>query len=187
MPKVKNLFTGELKRHVLDNVCYKQLEETLMWSNPQVEEFDEIELFSDFCDFTDHVYNIGLLRRYFEEDNKQTVLDKYKRLAHDFILSRDGHGAGFWDRGMGSLGEQLTKCAESFGSTDSLITKYKQDDLVLQCDDDNRDTVTFSYDCNQNLVYLEPDFSSISASDGLILTREKVEELKAWLNQLDFE
>jgi hypothetical protein len=35
--------------------------------------------------------------------------------GHDFWLSRNGHGAGFWDRGYGELGNRLHKCAEAFG------------------------------------------------------------------------
>lgn len=28
--------------------------------------------------------------------------------GHDFWLTRNGHGAGFWDRGLGDIGEKLT-------------------------------------------------------------------------------
>lgn len=28
--------------------------------------------------------------------------------GHNFILSANGHGTGFWDRGYGKIGEQLT-------------------------------------------------------------------------------
>lgn len=36
----------------------------------------------------------------------------------DFYLTRNGHGAGFWDRGMGKIGEALTAAAKVYGSTD---------------------------------------------------------------------
>lgn len=36
-------------------------------------------------------------------------------LGHDFWLTRNGHGAGFWDRGLGVLGQVLTKDAKTFG------------------------------------------------------------------------
>jgi hypothetical protein len=39
-----------------------------------------------------------------------------KRAGHDFALTRNRHGAGFWDRGLGEVGEQLTKAAHLFGS-----------------------------------------------------------------------
>ena len=35
---------------------------------------------------------------------------------HDFALTRNGHGAGFWDRGLGAVGEELTAIAKGFGS-----------------------------------------------------------------------
>lgn len=35
--------------------------------------------------------------------------------GHDFHLTRDGHGAGFWDRGYGEAGDLLTERAEEYG------------------------------------------------------------------------
>ena len=35
----------------------------------------------------------------------------------DFYLTRNGHGAGFWDRGYGDVGKQLTEAAKVYGST----------------------------------------------------------------------
>lgn len=32
-----------------------------------------------------------------------------EQAGHDFWLSRNGHGTGFWDRGLGEVGEQLHK------------------------------------------------------------------------------
>jgi len=40
--------------------------------------------------------------------------------GHDFYLTREGHGAGFWDRGLGQLGDYLTQIAKSYGSADDL-------------------------------------------------------------------
>lgn len=37
-------------------------------------------------------------------------------IGHDFWLTRNGHGAGFWDRNLGDQGEKLSKIASSFGS-----------------------------------------------------------------------
>ncbi len=34
----------------------------------------------------------------------------------DFWLTRNGHGAGFWDRGLGKIGEELTKNAKPYGT-----------------------------------------------------------------------
>ncbi|AXQ52453.1 hypothetical protein SEA_ERICMILLARD_223 [Mycobacterium phage EricMillard] len=40
--------------------------------------------------------------------------------GHDFYLTREHHGAGFWDRGLGELGEYLTRIADSYGSAEML-------------------------------------------------------------------
>lgn len=38
--------------------------------------------------------------------------------GHDYLLTRDGHGAGFWDCGLGELGDYLTEIAESNGGSE---------------------------------------------------------------------
>lgn len=35
--------------------------------------------------------------------------------GHDFWLTRNGHGAGYWDRGLGEAGDKLTAAAKTFG------------------------------------------------------------------------
>lgn len=37
-------------------------------------------------------------------------------VGHDFWLTRNGHGAGFWDRGLGERGTWLTDMSEPFGT-----------------------------------------------------------------------
>lgn len=66
--------------------------------------------------------------RLFQEEN-QTLLeqaysfDDYGTNAagHDFWLTRNGHGAGFWDHGLGEIGDQLTKQAHKFGQQDAVV------------------------------------------------------------------
>ena len=41
-----------------------------------------------------------------------------EQFGHDFWLTRNGHGAGFWDRGLGALGSELSEAARSFGTVD---------------------------------------------------------------------
>lgn len=42
--------------------------------------------------------------------------------GHDFWLTRNRHGAGFWDRGYkGDLGEKLKEAAHSYGSCDLYV------------------------------------------------------------------
>jgi hypothetical protein len=37
------------------------------------------------------------------------------RAGHDFWLTRNGHGVGFWDRGLGAVGDALSKAAQAYG------------------------------------------------------------------------
>ena len=74
-------------------------------------------------------------RKFFEENNDALWEYKDKRAlpcpdiqysaaecaGHDFWLTRCGHGAGFWDRGMGELGDKLSNAAEAFGNVDLYV------------------------------------------------------------------
>jgi len=42
----------------------------------------------------------------------------------DFWLTRNGHGAGFWDRGLGELGDTLSAACDAFGE----VCAYLGDD-----------------------------------------------------------
>lgn len=50
-----------------------------------------------------------------------------ERAGHDFWLTRNGHGAGFWDEGLGRLGDFLTRECKAYGSCDL----YPEDDGAL--------------------------------------------------------
>jgi len=41
------------------------------------------------------------------------------QLGHDFWLTRNGRGAGFWDRGKGDLGDDLTEIAKRYGESNA--------------------------------------------------------------------
>lgn len=45
-------------------------------------------------------------------------------VGHDIWLTRNGHGAGFWDRGLGEVGERLSARARLMGES----TIYRGDD-----------------------------------------------------------
>jgi hypothetical protein len=53
----------------------------------------------------------------------------WEQCGHDFWLTRNGHGAGFWDRGTGDVGERLTAAAKVWGSVDM----YVGDDGKVYC------------------------------------------------------
>ena len=40
------------------------------------------------------------------------------QIGHDFWLARNRHGAGFWDRGLGAIGDALSDAAHAYGSVD---------------------------------------------------------------------
>ena len=52
-----------------------------------------------------------------------------EQVGHDLWLTRNGHGAGFWDRGLGELGDELSELATACGSSDL----YVGDDDLIYC------------------------------------------------------
>lgn len=60
----------------------------------------------DLSGFIEHARELGLLDGHDDE-----------QVAHDFWLTRNGHGAGFWD-GDYEHGDELTKLAKAYGSVD---------------------------------------------------------------------
>lgn len=49
--------------------------------------------------------------------------------GYDFWLTRNGHGAGFWDRGLDALGDRLSAIAEQMGGRDLYLG---DDGLIYQ-------------------------------------------------------
>lgn len=64
-----------------------------------------------------------------KEDCKQFIEGNLVNLAtldaeqcgHDFWLSRCGHGAGYFDRGYGKIGDDLQAAARVWGSSDLYV------------------------------------------------------------------
>ncbi len=42
-------------------------------------------------------------------------------MGHDFWLTRNSHGAGFWDRGAGDVGDRLSKASKVYSGVDLYI------------------------------------------------------------------
>jgi hypothetical protein len=62
--------------------------------------------------------------RRFQEANRGTLerAGDDEQNGHDFNLTRNGHGAGFWDRGYDdAIGDALTDAAHAFGTFDLYI------------------------------------------------------------------
>jgi hypothetical protein len=55
------------------------------------------------------------LALYTEQYAPAGEFDVWDCAGHDFWLTRNGHGAGFWDRGLGDLGARLTTASKPYG------------------------------------------------------------------------
>ena len=43
------------------------------------------------------------------------------QIGHDIWLTRNGHGVGFWDRGLGEIGDKLTEICQNMGKSSLYI------------------------------------------------------------------
>ena len=61
----------------------------------------------------------------FVDDEVDEIIERHGiqpgQLGHDLWLTRNGHGAGFWDRGYGPDGDRLTELCKPMGSDDAYI------------------------------------------------------------------
>lgn len=63
--------------------------------------------------------------RKFQETHKEDIETDLSRAGHDFWLTRNGHGAGFWDGDWDEeIGERLTEASKKIGE----FTLYVGDD-----------------------------------------------------------
>lgn len=108
--------------------------EALLWSSSVCTDHDSVEYSSaddyeysnslelssriDCVDFIQS--NIDLLEQQIAalQSTGYTEEQSIELAGHDFALTRNGHGAGYWDRGTGVTGEALTDQSKSYGSID---------------------------------------------------------------------
>lgn len=74
-------------------------------------------------------------KQFFEENieliDTKKADDRYAEAGHDFWLSRNGHGSGFWDGDWYDVGEELHAAAGNFGEyhlyidDDGMVHGYK--------------------------------------------------------------
>lgn len=58
----------------------------------------------------------------FQADNKEDICVFSARAGHDFWLTRNHHGAGFWDGDWPEdVGQRLTRASHAFGSVDLYV------------------------------------------------------------------
>lgn len=68
--------------------------------------------------------NLEDLKQY--ADRRRKYCNRYQSsvwepAGRDFWLTKCGHGSGFWDRGLGDLGERLTKAANVYGESNVYV------------------------------------------------------------------
>jgi hypothetical protein len=113
--------------------AFRQYVETLLWSEtdtrPEDEEGADPRPLDE--DYSADDINVGALEA-LRVDVDDFVRAQWADLqdmdaeqaGHDFALTRNSHGAGFWDRGLGERGDRLTRACEPYGE----ISLYIGDD-----------------------------------------------------------
>lgn len=105
---------------------------TLLWSTTD-DEGESLDGRYDEDDLTPAV--LAELRAEFDdflsiiaEDDAETWISELgdRQIGHDFALTRNHHGAGFWDRFYGdteaaAAGDRLTALAQTFGDVDLYV------------------------------------------------------------------
>ncbi len=97
--------------------------ECALWAS-QDEEGDSLDMFrvSDIHPETvqamkeDCLSFIALVKDNVGEEALVMLAERPERAGHDFWLTREGHGAGYWDGDWEAFGEGLTAWAHTFGS-----------------------------------------------------------------------
>ena len=91
--------------------------ETLLWSETD-DDGDPLDANYDYTD-------VGFAQRdEMRQDCDDFIAANATDLAdidasqagHDFALNRNGHGAGFWDRGLGDVGDRLSDASKVYGT-----------------------------------------------------------------------
>lgn len=113
-----------------DEYMLRQAVATLLWSS--LADYDTGEMMDENYDESDmHPDALATLRSElagFADADGPQANDlaasgmTLGQLAHDFILTRNGHGAGFWDRGYpDGIGNRLTEACKAYGEADAYL------------------------------------------------------------------
>lgn len=101
--------------------AYVQYVETLLWSDQWYSEDGETTIPLDDLFVPqdikpeDHKTLKAELRDFCEGSWDDLFDMEPEQAGHDFALTRNGHGAGFWDRGLGAQGDRLTEACRPYG------------------------------------------------------------------------
>jgi len=92
----------------LDSVVHSYLHAAL-WTSELDSEYDTHEIDDDSISKA-----VADCRRFVELAGDLLNGLEESEIGHDFWLSRNGHGAGFFDKGLGEIGDRLQEIARSF-------------------------------------------------------------------------
>ena len=100
--------------------------ECALWSSTDVVDGEDVELDTfSLDDLSDEVTMDAIIDcALFQNQNAGDLEERGFHLeqdGHDFWLTRNRHGTGFWERGTGDVGNRLTAAAEKFGEYDLYI------------------------------------------------------------------
>lgn len=103
----------------------------LLWSESRGEDAEEGDLDDNYGHDDIHPSTQDALRAQcatFGRENARDLTDaaeqvgySMERAGHDFALSRNGHGAGFFDRDLGEVGDRLQAAAQAAGEIDLYV------------------------------------------------------------------
>ena len=113
------------------DVAFRAYVETALWSSIDSRHFEDPETYPEMLDASfdgDDIHPESLSKMRQELDDfidansadLETLADP-GQVGHDFWLTRNRHGAGFWDRGLGELGDRLTDAAHAYGDSDLYV------------------------------------------------------------------
>jgi hypothetical protein len=114
--------------------------EALLWSSTDVVDGDDVHLDDERFDTSGEFDTecAEQCRAFFEANYDDLVMacveyplnacSGMEQTGHDFALTRNGHGTGFWDRGLSEeLGARLTAASEAAGE----VCPYVGDDDLI--------------------------------------------------------
>ena len=117
--KLFESFKDESKDSLINNEILKAFLEAALWSTPLPEDFQDM---GDNYDSAYGIYDFSkeAILKALDHINKFKILAVdlldgmiESQVGHDLWLTTQGHGAGFWDRGLGKIGEELTEICKS--------------------------------------------------------------------------
>lgn len=110
---------------------FDQYQETALWSSTDANGESLLSIF-DVSDLSDAaVCKMREDCNKFLGENYDLISEDLTHAGHDFWMTRNGHGAGFWDGDWEeSVGKLLTERSKAFGECS-----------IVVCDDDSEETL----------------------------------------------